>query len=250
MNRRHASTAFAAALGLGLLAAAGSRADQLSDLAKDLMQQPAAQSAAQSALSDGDIGAGLKEALAKGTHAAILDLGHSGGFWNNPRFRIPLPGPVQQLESALQGSGMGSQLDQLHLSFNQAAEQAVPVAADVFSQAVQKLTLNDVRTILNGPQDAATQYFKRTTSETLTTKFKPIVAKVTAKVGLAQQYNSVVAAAGPMASMMGESTDLNGYVTQKALDGLFTRVGDEEKAIRTDPAARTTDLMKKVFGSK
>ena len=246
MSRRHARYALAAGFSLALLVTAGSAADQFSDLAKDLMQQPAAQSA----LSDSDIGAGLKEALAKGAHAAILDLGRSGGFWNNPRFRIALPGPVQQLESVLQGSGMGSQLDQLHLSFNQAAEKAVPVAADVFSQAVQKLTLNDVRTILNGPQDAATQYFKRATSETLTARFKPIVAGVTAKVGLAQQYNSVVSAAGPMASMMGEPTDLNGYVTQKALDGLFLRVGDEEKAIRTDPAARTTDLMKKVFGSK
>ena len=150
----------------------------------------------------------------------------------------------------LQGAGMGSQLDALHLSFNRAAEQAVPVAADVFSEAVQKLTLNDVRGILNGPDDAATQYFKRTTSDTLTTRFKPIVAGVTAKVGLAQQYNSVMSSAGPMASMMGDKADLNTYVTQKALDGLYLRVGDEEKTIRTDPAARTTDLMKKVFGSK
>jgi hypothetical protein len=227
----------------GALAAS---ADQLSNLAKELMQQPAAQSA----LSDSDIGAGLKQALAKGTHEAVLDLGRSGGFWNNPRFRIPLPGPVQQLAGLLQGSGMGGQLDQLHLSFNQAAEKAVPVAADVFSEAVQKLSLNDVRGILNGPQDAATQYFRRATSDTLTARFKPIVAGVTAKAGLAQQYNSLVSSAGPMASMLGEPTDLNGYVTQKALDGLFLRVGDEEKAIRTDPAARSTDLMKKVFGSR
>jgi hypothetical protein len=236
--------ALTAALSAGIALAA--TADQLSDLAKDFLQQPAAQSA----LSDSDIAAGLKQALAKGTHAAVLDLGHSGGFWNNPRFRIALPGPVQQLEGMLQGSGFGGQLDQLHLSFNQAAEQAVPVAADVFSEAVQKLSLNDVRAILNGPQDAATQYFKRATSDTLTVKFKPIVAGVTARVGLAQQYNSLVSAAGPMASMIGEPTDLNGYVTQKALDGLFLRVGDEEKSIRTDPAARSTDLLKKVFGSK
>jgi hypothetical protein len=234
------------AAALSALAGAASRADQFSDLASELMHQPAAQSA----LSDSDIGAGLKQALAKGTHAAVLDLGRSGGFWNNPRFRIPLPGPVQQLEGMLQGSGFGGQLDQLHLSFNQAAEKAVPVAADVFSEAVRKLTLNDVRAILNGPQDAATQYFRSATSGTLTAKFKPIVAGVTAKVGLAQQYNSVVSAAGPMASMLGGPTDLNGYVTQKALDGLFLRVADEEKAIRADPAARTTDLMKKVFGSK
>jgi len=246
MHRKPAARAVAAAFTLTLCIAAASRADQFSDLAKSMMQQPAAQSA----LSDSDIGAGLKEALAKGTRTAINQLGHTDGFWSNPRFRIPLPGPVEKLEGMLQGAGMGSQLDALHLSFNRAAEQAVPVAADVFSEAVQKLTLDDVRGILNGPDDAATQYFKRTTSDTLTTRFKPIVATVTAKVGLAQQYNSVMSAAGPMASMMGDKADLNTYVTQKALEGLYLRVGDEEKAIRTDPAARTTDLMKKVFGSK
>ena len=238
--------ALAAALALSLGVAAVSRADQLSDFAKSMMQQPTAQSA----LSDSDIGAGLKEALAKGARSAINELGRTDGFWNNPRFRIPLPGPVEQLEGMLQGAGMGSQLDALHLSFNRAAEQAVPVAADVFSEAVRKLSLNDVRGILNGPQDAATQYFKRTTSDTLTVRFKPIVAGVTARVGLAQQYNGLMSSAGPLASMAGAPTDLNSYVTQKALDGLYLRVGDEEKAIRTDPAARSTDLLKKVFGSK
>ena len=238
--------ALAAVLALSLGVAAVSRADQLSDFAKSMMQQPAAQSA----LSDSDIGAGLKEALAKGTRSAVNELGRTDGFWNNPRFRIPLPGPVEQLEGMLQGAGMGSQLDALHLSFNRAAEQAVPVAADVFSEAVRKLSLNDVRGILNGPQDAATQYFKRTTSDTLTVRFKPIVAGVTARVGLAQQYNGLMSSAGPLASMAGAPTDLNSYVTQKALDGLYLRVGDEEKAIRTDPAARSTDLLKKVFGSK
>ena len=246
MHSKTAARAVAASFTLTLCIAAGTRGDQFSDMAKSLMQQPAAQSA----LSDSDIGAGLKEALAKGTRTAINELGRTDGFWNNPRFRIPLPGPVEKLEGVLQGAGMGSQLDALHLSFNRAAEQAVPVAADVFSEAVQKLTLNDVRGILNGPDDAATQYFKRTTSDTLTTRFKPIVAGVTAKVGLAQQYNSVMSSAGPMASMMGDKAALNTYVTQKALDGLYLRVGDEEKSIRTDPAARTTDLMKKVFGSK
>ncbi len=238
--------ALAAVLALSLGVAAVSRADQLSDFAKSMMQQPAAQSA----LSDSDIGAGLKEALAKGTRSAVNELGRTDGFWNNPRFRIPLPGPVEQLEGMLQGAGMGSQLDALHLSFNRAAEQAVPVAADVFSEAVRKLSLNDVRGILNGPQDAATQYFKRTTSDTLTVRFKPIVAGVTARVGLAQQYNGLMSSAGPLASMAAAPTDLNSYVTQKALDGLYLRVGDEEKAIRTDPAARSTDLLKKVFGSK
>lgn len=235
-----------AVLAAVLLGSAAGRADQLSDMARNLMQQPAAQGA----LSDSDIAGGLKQALAQGTRAAVNELGRSGGYWNNPRFRIPLPGPVEKIEGLLQGAGMSSQLDQLHLSFNQAAEQAVPVAADVFGEAVQKLTLDDVRGILNGPPDAATQYFKRTTSDTLAARFKPIVAGVTAKVGLAQQYNSLMASAGPAASMFGggQSTDLNDYVTHKALDGLFLRVGDEEKSIRTNPAARTTDLMKKVFG--
>ncbi|MDR3417617.1 MAG: DUF4197 domain-containing protein [Nevskia sp.] len=243
MNRQPAAIILAASL---VLTAAGAvRADEFSSFAKSLVQQPAAQNA----LSDSDIAAGLKQALAKGTSNAVKQLGRTDGFWNDPSVRIPLPGPVQQLESALQAAGMGAQLEQLHMSFNRAAEQAVPLAADVFGQAVQKLTLDDVRGILNGPQDAATQYFKRTTSDTLAAKFKPIVARITSKAGLAQQYNSLTASAGPMASMLGVP-DLDGYVTQKALDGLFLRVADEEKSIRTNPAARTTDLLKKVFGAQ
>ena len=225
--------------------AGGAMGDQFSDMARGIMQQPAAQNM----LSDSDIASGLKEALAKGTKAAVNQLGRADGFWGNPRFRIPLPGPVQQIQGMLQQAGMGGQIEQLHLSFNRAAEQAVPVAADVFSEAVRKLTLNDVRSILNGPQDAATQYFKRSTSDTLTVKFKPIVSRVTAKVGLVQQYNSVIGSAGPMASMMGAPTDVDGYVTQKALDGLFLGVADEEKQIRTNPAARTSDILQKVFGA-
>src|SRR5262249_12192177 len=147
--------------------------------------------------------------------------------------------------------GMGAQLDELHLSINRAAEQAVPVAADVFSEAVKKLTINDVRGILAGPPDAATQYFKRTTSPTLVEKFKPIVSSVTAKSGLVQQYQRLMTSAGPMASLFSSGqTDLDGYVTQKALDGLFVRVAQEEKSIRTNPAARSSEILKKVFGSK
>jgi hypothetical protein len=248
MSPFRARRAFCGVLATGLLAAAASRADSFSDMAKSLMAQPAAQSA----LSDSDIAAGLKQALAKGTTAAVNELGRSGGFWDNPRFRIPLPSTVEKIENMLQGSGMGNQLDDLHLSFNRAAEQAVPVAADVFGEAVQKLSLDDVRGILNGPQDAATQYFRRATSDTLTAKFKPIVSGITAKVGLAQKYNNVMGQAGPMASMLGggNNLDLNDYVTRKTLDGLFVRVGDEEKSIRSNPAARTTELMQKVFGSK
>lgn len=217
-------------------------ADPLGDFARGLLQQKAAPGA----LSDADIGAGLREALANGTRTAVQQLGSAGGYWNNPRFRIPLPGPLEQADSMLRTFGAGPQLDELHLSMNRAAEQAVPVAADVFGGAVKKLTLSDVRGILNGPPDAATQYFRRTTSDTLLQKFRPIVAGVTAKVGLAQQYKAVLGSAGPLAASLG-APDLDGYVAQKALDGLFLRVADEEKNIRENPAARTSELLKKVF---
>jgi len=218
--------------------------DLLSDLSKTVLKQDGAK------LSESDIAAGLKQALAKGTKAAVNELGRTDGYWGS-QYQIPLPGAVRDIQGVLKSAGMGAQVEELHLTVNRAAEKAVPIAADVFSEAVQKLTLKDVRDILNGPDDAATQYFKRTTSDTLAARFKPTVAKVTSQLGLVQQYNAALSAAGPLASMLGgQNTDLDSYVTQKALDGLFLRVAAEEKAIRSDPAARTTDLLKKVFGSK
>lgn len=222
--------------------AAPAEADKFSDLAKEMMAQPAVSSA----LSDQDIGAGLKEALAKGTKTAVNQLGHSDGFWGDDRFRIPLPKPLQKADALLRGFGAGPKLDELHLSMNRAAESAVPVAADVFSEAVKKLTLEDVRGILGGAPDAATQYFRKATGDTLMAKFKPIVAGITAKAGLVQQYKGVLASAGPLASSLG-APDLDDYVTKKALDSLFLRVADEERSIREDPAARSSELLKKVF---
>lgn len=219
------------------------------DMAKQVLQQ-AAGSPQASALADSEIVQGLREALAKGTKSAVLQLGRSDGFWANERFRIPLPKTITQADTLLRAGGFGPRLDELHLSFNRAAEQAVPVAADVFSQAVSKLTINDARNILYGQPDAATQYFKATTGETLAIQFKPLVAQVTARAGLVQQYDKMMAKAGPFAALAGAKTDVNTYVTQKALDGLFLRVADEEKAIRSNPAARSSELLKKVFGSK
>ncbi len=217
----------------------------LEDLAKQVLTQPQVTSS----LADSDIAAGLRQALAKGTRTAVMQLGRTDGFWGNQLYRIPLPRSLDQASTLLQMAGYGQQLDQLHLQMNRAAEKAVPLAADVFSQAVSQLTLNDARAILNGPPDAATQYFKRTTSQTLSTKFRPIVAAVTSKVGLVQQYNTLLSSAGPATALLGDSADINAYVTNKALDALYSRVGDEEKNIRTNPAARTTDLLKKVFGA-
>jgi len=250
-----------AMLALALLAALTpdqtTEAQSLGDIANQVLQQ-AAQNGTQgqtsgvlgAALSDTDIASGLREALAKGTRTAVTQLGRTDGFWGDERFRIPLPGKVAQISSLLQAAGYSSQIDQFHLTMNRAAEQAVPLAANVFSEAVRKLTLNDVRTILNGPQDAATQYFKRTTSDTLMGKFKPVVSSMTSKIGLVQRYNTLLESAGPAASLIGGggAPDINDYVARKALDSLFLRVADEEKSIRTNPAARSSDLLKKVFG--
>lgn len=222
------------------------RADPLSDLTRSLLTQPETSRA----LPDSEIAAGIKQALAKGTRVAVNQLGRSGGFWADPRFRIPLPAPVERAQGLLRMAGMSRQVEQLHLTINRAAEQAVPVAADVFAQAVQNLTLNDARQILDGPPDAATQYFRRTTSATLTEKFEPIVAQVTSRLGVVQRYDRLLAAAGPLAGMLGGDPSLNDYVTRKALAALFTRVGEEEKSIRENPAARTTALLKTVFGAR
>jgi hypothetical protein len=244
----HMRYPFPVLLAIGLTAVAPARAESLGDLANQVIQQTQHNGALGAALSDSDIATGLKQALAKGTKTAVTQLGRTDGFWGNDQLRIPLPRPIEKASGLLQSAGYGPQVEQLHLSINRAAEQAVPLAADVFSQAVQKLTLDDVRAILNGPPDAATQYFKRTTSDELLAKFEPVVARTTSKIGVVRKYNDLLASTGPLASMIGGNSDLDHFVAQKALDGLFLRVADEEKSIRSNPAARTTDLLKKVFG--
>lgn len=232
-----------------LCASAAATAGAWKDMAKQAFEQ-AGGSGQMSALADSEIVQGLREALAKGTRSAVLQLGRADGFWASERFRIPLPKTITQADTLLRAGGYGPRLDELHLSFNRAAEKAVPVAADVFSQAVSKLTINDARSILSGPPDAATQYFKRTTGDTLAIQFKPLVTQITSQAGLVKKYDKMMATAGPFAALAGAKMDVNTYVTQKALDGLFVRVAEEEKSIRENPAARTSAVLKKVFGSK
>lgn len=227
----------------GLLAVAPSSAGPLGDFAQKAYQ---ATQRANAGISDGDIGAALKQALAQGASTAVSQLGHSDGFWQNTRFRIPLPKALRKADTLLRGFGAGPRLDELHLSMNRAAEAAVPAAADVFSGAIKQLSLKDVRAILDGPPDAATSFFRQATSASLQAKFRPIVAGITAQAGLAQQYRAVLASAGPLATTLG-APDLDSWVTDRALDSLFLRVADEEKAIRENPAARSTELLKKVF---
>lgn len=232
-----------------ILFAGAAGAQTWKDMARQFFQQSGGSTQA-AALADSEIVQGLREALAKGTRSAVLQLGKTDGFWSSDRFRIPLPRTITQADGLLRAAGYGPRLDELHLSFNRAAEQAVPVAADVFAQAVQKLTLNDARSILSGPPDAATQYFRRATGDTLALQFKPLVAQVTARAGLVQQYDRMMASAGPLGALAGTRMDVNDYVTRKTLDSLFVRVADEEKSIRSNPAARTSEILKKVFGSR
>ena len=201
-------------------------------------------------VSDNDIAAGLKEALGKGVSSAIKTLGKDNGFLLNPRVKIPLPKSLQKLEKGLRIAGQGKSVDAFVESMNHAAEKAVPVAIDVFVDAIKRMSFDDARKILfSGQKDSATQFFRRSSEDTLRGKFRPIVEEFTEKTGVTQKYKAMVGKAGFAAQLLGkDATDLDGYVTQKALDGLFLLVADEEAKIRTNPIGRTTALLKKVFG--
>lgn len=208
-------------------------------------------------LADADIGsltnsetvAGLKEALSKSSAAAISQLGTANGFLGNPKVKIPLPGALKTAESGLRLMGMGKQADDLVIAMNRAAESAVPEAKPIFMNAIKNMSFQDAKGILTGGDDAATQYFKRTTSDQLVAKFLPIVKQATEKVQLAEQYNSLAGQASKLGVMDAKSANVESYVTQKALDGLFTVMAEQEKAIRKDPIGTGSALLKKVFGA-
>lgn len=203
------------------------------------------------ALSNDEMIAGLKEALGQGTRYAVDQLGTDGGFLDNARVRIPMPKSLAWVEKSLRALRQDRLADEFVASMNHAAERAVPEAAAIFGDAIKRMSLEDARGILSGPDDAATQYFRRTTSEALTTKMRPIVEEATARTGVTASYKNMMAKAGGLSGLLsGDATDLDGYVTDRTLDGLFLMVAEEEKRIRENPLARSTDLLKKVFGSR
>ena len=191
-------------------------------------------------VSDNDIAGGLKEALSKGVGSAIKSLGKEDGFLGNVRVKIPLPNSLQKIEKVVRVAGQGKAVDEFVASMNHAAEKAVPVAVDVFVDAIKQMTFDDARNILFSKQsDSATQFFRKTSEETLREKFRPIVEEFTAKTGVTQKYKAMIGKAGFAAQFLGkDATDLDAYVTQKALDGLFLLVADEEKQIRKNPLGR------------
>jgi hypothetical protein len=196
-----------------------------------------------------DYSRGLREALLNGTLSAIKSLGREGGFLKNLRVKIPMPKSLQPVEKTLRLIGQGRIADDFIAAMNHAAEKAVPVAADVFKDSIRQITFQDAVNIVRGPDDAATQFFRRTSEKRLTEKFLPIVKGFTEKVGVTAQYKAMMEQYGAIARLAGrDAVDIDEYVTQKALDGLFLLIADEEKRIRRDPVARTSDILQKIFG--
>src|SRR5271165_1301166 len=202
-----------------------------------------------SALSNEKIISGLKQALQVSTAKAIALTGKHDGFLQNEQIRILLPPKLQSLGKGMRMLGMGEQVDDLEIGMNRAAEQATPLAKPFFLAALKKLTFSDARRILTGNETAATDYFRSTSSNDLTAAFTPIVHRSLERVGVVRQYNSVIKSAPGGSALAGEF-DLDKYVVDKTLDGLFSVLGAEESRIRKNPAAQTTDLLKEVFSAK
>lgn len=201
-----------------------------------------------STLSADKIGAGLKQALQISTGKAVAETGRPDGFLKNEAIKILLPDKLRTAERGLRMVGMSSQLDQLEIGMNRAAEQATPQAKQIFLNALAQMTIDDARHILSGGDTAATDYFRGKSSDDLATAFAPIVHQSLENVGVVQQYNRV--RKNPLAASALQRFDLDNYVVGKTLDGLFYMLGQEEKNIRHNPAAQTTALLRQVFGGK
>ena len=200
-------------------------------------------------LTNSEASGGLKEALTQGIGKAVASLGATDGFLGNKDVKIPLPNSLKKIEKGMKFMGMGKQSDELILKMNRAAEAAVPEAKTLLLDSVKKMSLADAKTILTGPQDAATQYFKKTTSAQMSEKFLPIVTKATENVQLAESYNKYAEMGSKFGVVKKEDANINQYVTNKALDGVYFMVAQEETAIRKDPLGQASSLLKKVFGS-
>lgn len=199
-------------------------------------------------LSSDEIGEGLREALRVGTQTVVENLGKSGGFNLDPQIHIPLPSQLDQVKSILGKVGMESMLTDLESRLNQAAETATPKAKELFVDAIDEMTLDDVMGIYNGPDDAATEYLKSKMAAPLALEMKPVIDESLADVGAVKMYNEVMQQYESIPFVPGVDVDLGDYVVQKSMDGIFHYLAKEEAAIRKDPVKRTTDILKQVFG--
>ncbi|PLK47380.1 DUF4197 domain-containing protein [Uliginosibacterium sp. TH139] len=201
------------------------------------------------AFSDKDATGGMREALAQGASMAVKQLGREDGFLGNPKVRIELPANLQKAETALRMMGQGQTIDELETSMNRAAEQAVPEAQALLLAAVKQMSVQDVKNVLSGGEDSATRYFREKTSAELGKRFQPIVSRITGKLAITQQYNSLAGKAAGFGLLKPEDASVEQYVTKKALDGLYLMIAEQERAIRENPAQAAGSLAKKIFGA-
>ena len=202
----------------------------------------------QQELSTDDIGGGLKEALRVGTENVVGNLGTTDGFNLDPQIHIPLPNQLGQVKNVLGKIGMDSMLTDLETKLNRAAEIATPKAKQLFIAAINDMTMDDVMSIYNGSDDSATQYFKSRMTGPLAIEMKPVIDESLADVGAAKSYEAVMDRYNAVPFVPEVDADLSNYVVEKGMDGIFYYLAKEEAAIRSDPAKRTTDLLKRVFG--
>ncbi|SOE19896.1 Protein of unknown function [Spirosomataceae bacterium TFI 002] len=201
------------------------------------------------ALSEGEVANGLKEALTIGISKGADLVSKENGYLNNPKIRIPFPPDVQRVENTLRSVGLGNQVDKFIESLNHGAEEAAKEAKPIFIAAIKQMSINDAFSILKGEQDAATMFLKRTTTAQLTEKFMPVVEKALAKTQATQYYGDIANAYNKIPLTSNINPDLKGYATEMAINGLFLMIAEEEAKIRQDPFARTSALLKRVFGN-
>lgn len=202
------------------------------------------------ALSTGDIASGLKEALRVGSERVVSQVGRTDGYNADPAIHLPLPGSLKSVQSALAAAGMSGMLDDLELKLNRAAEAAAPKARALFVDAISQMTIDDARKIYNGPKDSATRYFQSKMTKPLAAEMAPVVDKSLSEVGAVQSYDRVMGQYKQIPFVPDAKANLTSYVVEKGMDGIFLYLGKEEAAIRDNPAKRSTDLLKKVFGAK
>lgn len=199
------------------------------------------------ALTTAEVGQGLKEALVNGISKGADRVSQTDGYFKNPEIKIPFPPDVKKVEDKLRQIGLGNDVDRFIMTLNRGAEEAAKEAKPIFIDAIKQMTIEDAWGILKGEENAATNYLQRTTSIQLKAKFKPVIQSALDKVGAARYYTDLVNTYNKIPFIEKVNPDLNEYATDLAMKGLFMQIAKEEKNIRQDPVARTTDLLKRVF---
>jgi hypothetical protein len=244
MNRRIA-TALVLLGGVALPAAA-----QVDQLLQNVLGKEKRLLAPQEGVSEGKAGAGLKEALQVAAEKSVSLTGRPDGYFANEAIRIPMPEKLHAIEKGLRLAGYGSQADEFVLSMNRAAEASAPAARRIFVDAIRGMSFDDARRILGGGDTAATEFFQSRTTDKLTAAFTPVVKRSLGEVGTTRQFEALMARVDSLPFLKSQAFDLDAYVVGKALDGLFHVMGEQEREIRTNPAARTTELLKEVFAGR